>query len=76
MHGAKYRKITRIWTNTEWVPKLCGRSHLVDGKHTHTAQRGGRGKWSSEDKLTRDELHILPWALCDEICAVADGVNE
>ena len=38
MYGAKYRKRTRIWTNAAWVPKLCDRSHLVDGKHTRTAQ--------------------------------------
>ena len=71
MYGASYRKRTRIWTNAAWVPKLCDRSHLVDGKHMHTAQRGGRGGWSKDDRFTRDDLHRLPSALCDEICAVS-----
>ena len=42
-------------------------------QHTHTTQRDGMGKWSPDDRFTKDELHRLPWALCDEICAVADG---
>ena len=72
MYGAPYRKRTRIWTNVQhWIPKLCDRSHLVNRKHTHTAQRGGRGGWCSEDKFTRDDLHRLPEALCNDICDVA-----
>ena len=74
MYGAPYMKRTRVCTNVQnWTPKLCDRSHLVDGKHTRTTQRGGRGKWSSEDRFTRDELHRLPWALCDEVCVVVQS---
>ena len=41
MYGAPYRKRTRIWTNlTDWQPKMCDRSHLVDNKHIRTAQHG------------------------------------
>ena len=68
MYGAPYRKRTRIWTNaTHWCPKLCDRSHLVDGKHLKTAQRGGREAWKGDDCFTLDELHRLPAALCEEI---------
>ena len=68
MYGAPYRKRTRIWTNADWVPKLCDRSHLIDNKHAKTAQRGGRGVWNNNgDVFKRDELHALPAALCEEI---------
>ena len=70
MYGADYRKRTRIWTNANWVPKLCDRSHLVDNKHTKTAQRGGRGTWNADDSFNRDQLHALPPALCEEIYKV------
>ena len=41
MYGAPYRKKTRLWTScTEWKPKLCDRSHLVDRKHEAVAQCG------------------------------------
>ena len=68
MYGAPYRKRTRIWTNADWKPKLCDRSHLIDNKHAKTAQRGGRGVWNNNgDVFKRDELHALPAALCEEI---------
>ena len=68
MYGAPYRKRTRIWTNADWTPKLCDRSHLIDNKHAKTAQRGGRGVWNNNgDVFKRDELHALPAALCEEI---------
>ena len=67
MYGAPYRKRTRIWTNADWTPKLCDRSHLIDNKHAKTAQRGGRGVWNNDDAFKRDELHALPAALCEEI---------
>ena len=70
MYGAPYRKRTRIWTNADWTPKLCDRSHLIDNKHAKTAQRGGRGVWNNNgDVFKRDELHALPVALCEEIYA-------
>ena len=68
-----YRKRTRLWTNiADWTPKMCDRSHLVDGKHPATAQSGYRKKdrRSSERTFTRDQLHRLPKALRDEIFAV------
>ena len=37
--GCPYRKRTRIWTNcTEWTPKMCDRSHCINGKHIATTQ--------------------------------------
>ena len=66
MYGCESRQRTRIWTNASWAPLLCDRSHLVGGRHTKTAQRGpGRGCCS--DRFSRDELHRLPAALCEEI---------
>ena len=35
---AMYRKRTRIWTNANWKPKLCDRSHVINGKHMCQAQ--------------------------------------
>ena len=71
MYKCLYRKRTRIWTNCkDWKPKLCDRSHLVNGKHQATAQQGP-GKHSSTDvHFNRDALHRLPRALCDESFAV------
>ena len=74
-YGAPYRKRTRIWTNaTGWTPRLCDRSHLVNGRHLKTAQRGGgklaEGGRRADDRCTLDELHALPRGLCDEILAV------
>lgn len=64
-YGAPYRKRTRIWTNAGgWTPRLCDRSHLVDGRHRKTAQRG---------ECTLDELHALPAELCGEILAVCSA---
>ena len=40
MYGCPYRKRTRLWTNcTEGAPKMCDRSHLVDGQR-RTGLRG------------------------------------
>ena len=69
MYGTPYRKRTRIWTNcTDWTPKLCDRSHCINGKHIATAQRGSS---KSDDKtFTRDDLHRLPKELCEELFSV------
>ena len=68
MHGCMYRKRTRVWTNcTEWKPKLCDKSHLVDGKHLATAQQGFGRDDRNDRHFTRDELHRLPKALCEDI---------
>ena len=73
MYGASYRRRTRIWTNGEWTPKLCDRSHLVNGRHKMTAQRGPSRNCCSGhgDRCTLDQLHRLPAELCREIYNVA-----
>ena len=75
MHGAPYRKMTCIWTNVEWPPMLFDLSHLVDGQHAETTQRGGRGGWDGGNQFTLDELHKLPTALCDELFRVSQIVR-
>ena len=65
-----YRKRTRIWTNcTNWTPKMCDRSHCVDGNHVASAQRRG-GENCSDQRFTRDQLHRLPKELCEEVFSV------
>ena len=71
MYGAEYRKRTRIWTNAQWTPKLCDRSHLINGRHAMTAQRGPCKHHGPGDKCTLDQLHRLPAELCREIYNVA-----
>ena len=70
MYHAPYRKRTRIWTNTDWTPKLCDRSHLVNGRHVRTAQRGPCVRNNTADRFTRDELHRLPAKLCEEVYSI------
>ena len=73
MYAALYRKRTRLWSNcTTWTPKLCDRSHVINGKHLATAQRGFKKQNNGpQDKdFSRDELHRLPKALCEEIFEV------
>ena len=70
MYGAPYRKRTRLWTNCiDWTPKMCDRSHCINGRHAASAQRGySKGDRRFGDQtFTRDQLHRLPRALCDEI---------
>ena len=69
--GCPYRKRTRIWTNAQWTPRLCNRSHLIDGKHAMTAQRGPCKGHGSGDKCSLDQLHRIPAELCNEIYNVA-----
>ena len=65
-----YRKRTAIWTNADWKPKLCNRTHLVNGRrHPATAQRGPR-KGGGDRAFTLDHLHRIPSRLCDGILAV------
>ena len=68
MYARPYRKRTRLWTNCCWTPKLCDRSHLVNNRHECSAQRGSSCKYNST--FTRDQLHRLPTALCQEIYKV------
>jgi hypothetical protein len=76
MYGADYRKRTCLWTNCDWIPKLCDRSHCVDGKHKASAQNGYKRSdpRSGQKTFTRDELHRLPRALCDEIFTVCTAL--
>ena len=66
-----YRKRTRIWTNAQWTPRLCDRSHVIDGKHAMTAQRGPCKGHGAGDKCSLDQLHRIPAQLCEEIYNVA-----
>ena len=72
-----YRKRTRLWTNClDWTPKMCDKSHLVDGRrHKATSQRGYRkdDRSSGDKTFTRDELHRLPKALCEEIFSICQS---
>ena len=71
MYGSLYRKRTRLWTNcTHWTPKLCDRSHLVNGRHLASAQQRPDKHSNTDIRFKRDQLHRLPRALCDEIFKV------
>jgi hypothetical protein len=74
MYGALYRKRTRIWTNTAFVPKPlcvldCNAPKYGMNKHYFAAQRGGYRH--TKNLITKgfslDILHALPHELC---CAV------
>ena len=73
MYGTPYRKRTRLWTNTEnWKPKLCDKSHVVNGKHEAMAQHSMDERYNQDIKFTRDQLHRLPRELCQEIFDVCE----
>ena len=73
MYGAPYRKRTRIWTNcTTWKPKLCARSHVINGKHMCQAQHGPSKGYKT--CFSKDQLHRLPKALCQEIFDVCSKI--
>ena len=67
MYGCPDRKRTRIWTNVQWRPKLCDRSHCTNGRHAMTAQRGPSKRYGPGDKRTLDQLRRPPAELCREI---------
>ena len=58
---------------TDWTPKMCDRSHCINGRHAATAQRGCKkgDRRSGDQTFTRDELHRLPKELCEELFSVA-----
>jgi hypothetical protein len=77
-YGARYRKRTALWTNTDFEPScpLCAYvcAACVGRRHTERAQRGswaGAGERRSQGLRT---LYALPAALWDEIAAFADSV--
>ncbi len=77
-NGPGYRKRTRIWTNTSFVPRpLCDLSCSAPkhGKtHWYSAQKGGQrhrdGSYSSG--FTTDQLHALPRDLCDDLLSFCE----
>ena len=78
MYGARYRKRTALWTNTEFTPSrpLCSHNcgSCVGRRHLERAQRGswaGAGERRSQGLRT---LYALPAALCDELAGFASGV--
>jgi site-specific DNA-cytosine methylase len=73
MYGFKYRKYTRIWTNSEkWNPRpkcstLTPCPIIKEGKRPQSAQRGtcrGKGKG---DVCTLSQLYSMPPKLCQEL---------
>ena len=73
-NGPGYRKNTTIATNAPWTPKpkcdpkTC--KQVRDGRHILSAQQGPekiKGKRAAHDKCSRDTLHKIPDALCEEI---------
>ncbi len=79
-YGAPYRKRTRIWTNTSFVPNpLCDFSCSAPkhgNSHWFAAQRGGlRHRDGSLSRgFSLDQLHALPRELCDAIFAVSSAI--
>ena len=70
MYGALYRKRTRIWTNcTSWKPKLCDRSHVINGKHASMAQHAPSKGYKTS--FSKDALHRLPKELCNDFLMYA-----
>ena len=75
MYGARYRKRTALWTNTEFTPSrpLCSHNcgSCAGRRHLERAQRGswaGAGERRSQGLRT---LYALPAALCDELAEFA-----
>jgi hypothetical protein len=75
MYGSPYRKRTRFWTNTSFVPKplccLTCDAPKHGNAHWRSAQRGGQRHkdGSLSPGFTVDELHALPPDLCAAIFA-------
>ena len=79
MYGTPYRKRTRIWGNSAFVPKpLCcltceARKH--GNRHWFVAQRGGKRfkDGSLSPGFKTDTLHALPTRLCNAIFDTCSG---
>ena len=70
-YGLPYRKETAIWTNLGecWQPRpLCTRANpcpqVVDFWHPQSAQNRDR---FTQNRFKREELYVIPAALCDEL---------
>ncbi len=82
-NGLGYRKRTRLWTNTNFVPRpLCKfdcNAPKHGNAHWFSAQRGGQRHrdGSLSPGFTLDQLHALPVELCDAIfAAVSSELSE
>ena len=67
MHGAPYRKRTRLWTNcTDWIP----RPPCIHSTHPMTAQKGPSkraGMLIQGDDCSLQTLHSVPESLTREL---------
>jgi hypothetical protein len=76
----KYRKLTAIWHNLDWIPReVCCKAspcaHIADGRHPVSAQRapgkvGGVRRPTGSDKCSLGVLYSMPPSLCNEIANV------
>ena len=76
-YGLPYRKETAIWTNLGdlWQPRpLCTRAdpcpQVVNFWHPRSAQARDR---STQTRFKREELYVIPAALCDELAQVTEA---
>ena len=72
-YGMPYKKETTIWTNLGhyWQPRpLCNRANpcpqVIDFWHPQSAQNRNR---FSQQRFKREELYVIPAALCSELAA-------
>ncbi len=70
----RYRKATRFWGNSHWIPrsmrtKRSPCEHVVDGRHPCAAQRfkDSRQTIYADYKHDQNQLYSIPVALCDEL---------
>jgi len=82
-YGAPYRKATAIWTNLGdyWTsqPACCMARPcriMVGGRHPQTAQLApgkvaGVRRAAGADSFSREQLYVIPAALCDELAQAA-----
>ena len=70
-YGFSYRKATDIWTNSRSLPKLeiCYQkdpcAHKINGRHTHTAQRGPCRNTGSVGVVITRRSYAVPEGLMD-----------
>ena len=82
-YGYPYRKLTRIWSNLDWVPErpVCGvggfrcEQSREQGRHPEVAQRGTfrRKGQVVQNCHTQGQLYSIPPALCREIASVVNA---
>nr|BBA49229.1 DNA methyltransferase-like [Oryzias latipes] len=69
MYGTKYRKRTRLMTNSPFEASLCKKncSGFRERKHAEAAQRGPYDRGAKGEGHSLDELHAYPARLADAI---------